>query len=61
MLDTNKKDETIINNNSKTISINVELMIIVIAILILFLMVKYLKQYINKKVRSANVKNEINV
>lgn len=60
MLDTNKKDETIINNNSKIISLNLEIVILVVAILILFLMIKYFKQYINKKVRNSTIRNEIN-
>lgn len=60
MLDTNKKDETIINNNSKIISLNLEIVILVAAILILLLMIKYFKIYINKKIRNSNIKHELN-
>lgn len=60
MLDKTTKDETIINNNSKTISLNIEILLIVIVIISIFFLIKFLKNYINKKMKTLTIRNEIN-
>lgn len=60
MLDKTQKDETIINNNTKQINVNVEIILVIVALVTLYALVRYLKQYINKKVRSNTIRNEIN-
>lgn len=60
MLDKTTKDETIINNNSKTINLNIEIILGVITIIFIIFLIKYLKNYINKKVKTLSIRNEMN-